>query len=1576
MKTNVVKRALAALFILGACFAAEAVTDSTYNTVKYSKSGPIILGEWNWQFSKAKDYAEANDLPMVVFWGNTGCSICEGVERDMGTSSTFAKWMATGMASGLVMAFDIGAELNTEPRKSYNFCYQDGSFPFLTIYWPQHDAKGKLVTSKKKKYNLGSVSASSIISKVESTLNGWGYTGGSFGCDFALENETDGNRYEIESNGAAVTVPVEFVRKSSAKASEDSLAVTAGGKTILSTKISWAAGQPSQTVNVTIPAGTLKNEGDKATMTLNGGTGKAQERHIHFTNPPNSAANPKSFKEPVAFGEWTMNIAKAKEKVAVEGSYTIVSIQGSKWCPDCANTDRNFLEVTDGSNVNRFKSWAKTRNIALVSLDIPNFNGPNVTDFASPCLLSRKAAESTLARAKEYPASGADEALTKPMVRSGLGYQTRKGITEADATEQLKVFHDLAYLNTDKGGFHRPEDGNKNRTGVPIFVLLRKDGSVAARFTDFASVSPMEADRANFEKYLVRFEEMMAIADGKTADDTSEIWNNRASAKSPAVVANGGSVEGRLSAVDQIDSWRLDGFTGNGEVKVKVAATGGQTATVEASFWTLKDDGEAVGVQGAASKTQKPPFELVQSFDAEQAKNGIYVQIKATKAAEELPVNSAAKNFANYSIASSLVLHPQESRATGAAPAGSKTVTMQLEPHVTYRIEGLGDNASKLEPVPGDDDHVLFTFKGGAQMAVDLECASAGGTVTYQKWAPGAVGFEPAPVTTPAKKSTKKDTTVSRKETETVEVGFRRVAGLSGDVKVRISLDLDNTDFYYDYAWDRTNKKVPRFTLDGVTGEAVNTWTKDVSWADGTPLDACVGKVVITPDGATGTYYGNGKVTLSLDIIKQTPAGTQTNVVDNAKFVINYGDLQKASAGKVAFLGIDRMWAKAKTVYARASETVQIDVGRIEALDGDVQAKVKPSVSTVSVGGDCDAERVLTWNNHDASVKKVAVSGLPADKTVKLTLSAVTKGLKTLSASNTVSIVTVRDDAPSFTQTAYASRTVYRYAEVAERFPVEGTTGDDVSFGKITGSLPTGLKVSWDKDAKAMLVSGVPTGNVKAGTSYTAVYQVKEKRPKAEGSKSKVTVNGLIASVSFKVVDPAAEGSGAGGAGVINGACVSTRTFKDLAVIRLRENGEGAELVGTLQLTLPRTGKASAKYLCASGTVSFAAKSWSKLDGTTLKCTLVGSKTAYKDWTIDVDAAAEGSVFAVLKIAGADFAEVSHDGLLWSKSHPAKDCAGYYTVTLADNVRASLPDIEGPGAERATVGSGYLTLTMNSSSQYNAGTMKWAGVLPNGTSFSGSSTLFEVSDELVQLPFYKSLSSGKDRISGVLELTRGAKDRDGKSCWETVKEATVHVAESDYAVLSAWARTEKSKFAEVTDKCDFNVWFRPYGGIYDISKHDLDCCCTDPEHGRGTDEMKLVVDLPAFGSEIYSDFIPVEPIDLKVEAAKITRKDSTGGANKITLSFAKKTGVVSGSFKVACLDAAGKPKQLSAKYRGVVQLGFGVTCSSSCSTGGKPFVSGSWTFDDKVGYQDKGKDKTLSVKRGGLFTIDVNSQAD
>ena len=1546
MKTKVIAAILAAL-LQGGVWADTADTGIIEETgFTWSKTGPVVPGEWTSRYDEAMEMAKTDAIPLIAFFARRSCGNCKELERLFVEPQT-VQWFKRRKFILL-----CGIEGESGASKVVKLSQKGSTLPFVGLYWDRNgdgksDGKDGEVNNKEVRRggSWKGKTSKDLMDWVESYFRDYNvYDGGQFEA-----SDTEGDRLECEDG--TTSVPVVLRRENGTGASSNKLVVRYPNGSCVTNAVAWAAGDTNKVVDVNVASAGFTADGQKIELELLSVEGIATgTNHITYAKRENSAANPLWTTErtdpyangvapTLAFGEWTMDLVAAKHLAEQEGGFTLVSIQGSMWCPDCANTDRNFLEVKNAAGENVFRQWARANKVALVAMDVPNYSASGSTpdSVASPTIFSKKAFATTLARAREYPESGADPALTNAIVRSGLGYLTRKGATDAQAAAVMADFHRLAVTNTEQGGFHRPEDTNAYRTGVPIFVLLRSDGSVAARFTRFASVSPMAADRANVETYLKRFDEMLAIAGaGASAHaDATEIANNYPGSGAVPLLANGGLANGELCYADTRDTFRLEGFGGNallravvrGECEAKVTVSfwqvaGGATNVVQIEGQPAVATGKLSDVDGVALERNLPAGEY-------------YVDVQLADDPSAPGLTDATTNFVSYSVASSIVLAPSECAATAAAAEGTNVVSILLEAGVTYRIEGLDfdsvANSNALEWVTGGDG-LLFRAKAGG--TPELVLAENGGEITYQKWMPGTVGFEPV--------DGKGEITV--KETDEVCVSYRRANGASGSVTVKVSLNIDETDFFYDWAPDAdwSSKMLPRFKINGAS---TTNWSETVEWLDdGRPLESCVSNFVVTPGEfetqKISQYFGPGKVVFDLEIVSQTAAGVYTNTVDFGRFTINFTENQKPSAGRVEITKCDREWAKKLTVYARESEEVKVMLSRIDAAEGPVFADLTASGGSVKLGGDYDDILGVTWGNRDSLPKTVTVTNLPsAGKSVKLTLAA-TAPLKVSSSAKSVTIVSVADDAPRF-ELDMAGSTVYRYVAVSNVYAVTGTQGGELTFKKVSGSLPSGLKAVWNGDTAkpAMVITGVPTG--KDGTEASAVFQVTETRGKTK-------VPGLAITLDFRLVDPAVSG-GPGGA-PLNASCAKSRTFKDLMVLQQMDD-DTIELFGTMQLTLPSNGKASAKLLCETGTVSFAAKSWSGIaaegDGS-YTCTLVG-KSAFSDWEVEVEALTNGAIRAELFIGGADAVSmpIEHSGVQWSSTHSASNWAGTYTVTFDDNKIGGFPDISGPGAGYASDGHAYLVLTMTSS-QAKTGTMKWAGVLPNGTKVSGSSVLSEKGAEAAHLPFVKT--SSKDGFSGVLAIERGGAGKEKDECWESVSCPM----EDKVPLLTRWRHAEKSK---KTDKGDFTARFRPYGGIYD-SNLDLGCCC---EIQRTTSDMSLTVDQPRRASDYYGEFGPVEPVTVTIGDQEMRIPD--GGPNGITLKFNRKTGVVSGKFSL--YDALGK--KISAAYQGVVQLGFGNACG--CAENPQPFVNGFWYVTDKIGYGDG--NKFLSVKRGGRLVIDV-----
>lgn len=1579
--------ALALAVGLASAASAEVTTRKLDNGFTYITGGDDEPqpGVWDGRYQKVLDKATAEGIPVVVFLAKEGCARCNRLElelacgnpEDWATHDTWGDWPdypSWIKKRGYLLLFGMYGK--GDGNKVLSLIKSGKALPQVSVWWDKTgDGKTDVNTKNETWTGKGNQYVSVLMAKSDAVVNKNGgystvpeYAGGTF--DF---EETEYDRLECEAGTKEVSFTLTRGEKESEYASE-ALLVAKGpdGDGVDRQTISWEEGESSKTVTVNISGANFTEDGQQATIILTDTNGvERATNHVTYVVKENSPENPLWIGERASpkggaklraavdidsahdleFGEWTMDLAAAKALAAsTEGdAFTLVSIAGSLWCPDCANTEKNFLDAKDARGNNRFSEWAKENNVALAAIDVRRFDTNSVETTANrgnSTLLSRTAGSNG---------------------KSGRGYLTRKGVSDEEAAAILERNRQLVTTMTASGGFHRPEDANAYRTGVPYFVMLRKDGTVAARFTRYAKSGASASDK--WDDVIKRFDEMLAIAgpNGSAHADAAEIENNHAASTEQVIVANGGEAKGEISCTDLRDAYILDKFSGNATIALNVI--GESDAQVELSLWQVKD-GEAAMITGAFSTGKLSAGVTLKHTFADAGTYAVQVAAKnrdpdAELDAEFSHLSETAMNFTAYTLTSRAIYTPGPAPGAASAPEGSKKVNIQLEADVLYKLDGLDAesevNAAALEPVEGAAG--FYTAKQSGILALDA--ATEGGEVAYQKWEPGAVGFEPDAVT--------QDTEVTVSESTNLLVGVRRVTGVSGEVTVKIALNKKETDFYYDLfaVGVEDNKTLPRFKVDGELGFT----EKEITWADGQPLEECVDSLLVqaadSEYGLISQYFGPGKVVFDFTIVAQTEAGDMTNVVDNGKFTINFTEDQKPEAGTVAILDVVNDdgdgWVSKQTIYARENGTATLTLGRLEASQGRVRAELTPSVKGVVFGGDYDIIGVQ-WENHDDADKKVVVTNLPAaGKSVTLTLkaSALSPELKVLKGSNVVTIVSIAADAPSFTASLFEG-TVYRFASVANVCPVVCEEDDVMSYTKVSGALPAGLKASVDPATKGLLISGVPTGNDGVGKEYTAVFQ-------AVATRGRAKVKGLTTVVSITVKDPVAKGTGADGE-ALNDAFAKTQKFGDVMVFKTAEDGQSAELAGMLTgLSIPAKGNASAKFICADGKISLSAKSWTDIDDSgdpetnenygQLKVTLSG-KGGY---SLDVEANRDGTVSAVLSAGDEMYEKLVFEDSAWSSKNPAKDCVGYYTVTL--------PVVENPDTTPAIVenrkgvasrAAAYLTFTMNAS-QANSGTMKWAGMLPNGEKVSGSSVLATLGDEAnVYLPYWSF--KAKDKFAGVAKILRGAKDLstefdgDDDSCYETVFAPELDFGDGLIPVRTVWRHSENSK---ATTDGDYEVAYDVYGGIYDSSL-GLDCCCLD---GRGTDEMTFAIEMPAAPSDVYGEFDAVAPLRVKVGEKSISLING-GGEQKATLKFDAKTGVVSGKFNLSYTDGAGKAKTVSASYNGVVQLGFGDSCG--CATNPQPFVNGFWVFGDKLSYPNAaGRNATINVKRGASAIIDV-----
>lgn len=1557
-----------ALLALAAALSAEAKTYKTYNTVTYADDGGIDLGEWTRQFNKAVEYAEEKHIPLIAFFGNQGCPHCVAIEKKLGDKKNtgFQDWIVT---NGIVMVYAVykGTDM-TDSLDLYRSFLDNTTFPIIGYYWlkpgetPRRHGQNRLTFDYQHSGEANNY-PDKVMAYAKQYFYNKGYKPG-FNVmgvfDVNDETETSFNRLEAEAAGP---VAIRLTREDGGDAVKGTLEVKAKSSTV-SVEVSWTASDKKQQqfVEVTIPGGL--SAGDKITLTLKNALGEAEKSAvIHYVVKAEkpTPTNPLWFGERTAsnlqYGEWTMDLDTALAKVKNDGGYTLALVQGSQWCGDCYNVEQKFLSQTNALGANVFCDWAKNHNVALAVIDVPSFV-TNTVETSSSSLLKRDAAAKTL---------GGVEAL-----RSGLAYLTRKGADRKGGTAAADILErnrKLVQTNTkafaydDKHGFHRPEDGNAYRIGVPNFVLIRRDGTVAARLSRWAaSTKAGELDEAKAADYLKRFDEMLVIAD----KNLTEIENNYASSGPIPLDANGAKTEeASLSAADTRDVFHLTGFGGGALEKITVSGLSNSVGKVKVAFVTLDAAGKEKVVDGTEEKTanlSKAGFTLEHTFEP----GDYYVRVSAADvtAAGDFAIGSTNENhFQWYSVKGEQILIPGEQKVTTGAPASDK-LTVRLTPNEIYRLEHMTscDPSGALVPLAGAGANFYTAAATAGDVTITVDSTHQ---LVHQLWKSNTVGF------------VETSSTVSESVCDTdglpLKLAVKRTGGVSGELTVKVSVNTNLTTL--------SNVDVKRYELR----------TSELTWTDGDGADKFV---EIKIEDWPKQYYGEGDIVLDLEAVTP-PYGC--GVTDGkARYTLSVIEDDKAQPGKAMFSRVEPYAAKAKTIYVKEGDTGTVYAARFENSDGLAAVILKSSVAGVEFATanprdlveQPDGQLRFYWSNHEMTEKPIYVSGVPAGKTAKITMTAYNeKGtpsklqFKVHSSSNSVSVVGVAADCPEFAADRQSCG-LDRYVYFTNAIPLKAGTYTNSAeyankqyqktFTKLSGTLPSGLKAVWDKSNDNLAIFGIPT--VKAGT-YTAVYQVSEKRPSGKSTKNVV---GLTVEIVFTVVDPV-DTKQPGGA--LNPAAATSRTIPDLMVFGEDENGD-SRLAGTLTLTIPPTGKLSAKYVCTTGTVSLSAKSWDGFDDNPGSYTLSGGLTGtgkYKDYVLRVrvhkDYSVEGDLFDPQFPSG--MRKFYSDGKVWTKgstsktkpvpANTAENWKGYYTVALVpQNIVEEREDVV-----VAPRGTGYLTLKMDSASAWNAGKVTWAGMLPNGTTLSGSTVLTCGVKDLIgeigfaYLPIFKKTTT--DIVSLVAALKELAYEKENRRCV------------NDDIVVPFWKHLEKTVAAKASYFMDLDVC----GALYDKNE-PLNLCCM-------ADGGILHVDVGALGDWMYAGTPTNAITDVEVEVVTNTNptrdtlkvsKDKAVNPQSITLSFTRSTGVVTGSFKLpyTAVDAKGaiKEKTQSVNYRGIVLSGW-----DSCGACGSPqpgdvflpFVNGAYYFSDKVEYKSgvdrKGDDvfKTLSVKRGGGVTV-------
>lgn len=1446
-------------------------------------SGPVAPGQWNSDLWACIDYAEANGVPLVAVWGKEGCHNCNQSYTLWFDTAEFKAWMSE---SGIVFFYIKSATWSSTPKELDWISGSLTAAPFVRVYWKKNgktmgDKRFSGLPSQLADYG-DKLKPSAMINRIMSIIPDWTpgpqYAGGYF----SVTNTVDSLCLQAEPTTTALKINL---YRTSKEAYQQKLEVTRANARAAAIQydVTWSS-ETNQTFTIPDFDKELYAEGATFSLSLLNEKGETMSSTIVKCVPAqaNSSSNPYWIgeKESLEWGDWTMDLEAAQAKVAAateEDACILGYVDGSLWCPWCHKAEENFLESAE------FKAFVSDHHAVLVQIDCPQQH------VSAPTLLNHEVG-------KNNDASG-------PAEVSGTGYLTRK---MADLDVAAELFE--RNYNIVSNLWRRPES-TAWRVGMGNFILLDKSGSIKGRL-NWAREDTKLTNAQLVAANITRMEELFSLLDEKGEEDNQ---NWRTTKTSIPVI---GAFEGNtLSSSDPVDTFVIPEAAKGSKQKFTVSSdadlivsivqvTGGVTESVLATAKGNAKD-QPLSVLADIPEAADVACYLVVEGDTTTTFKGTYNE------ANQEPT------LRTYSVTGEVVLVPQEKRNTVTSEVSENpTVTMLLEESVTYRFEGLADNASVLESVSDGFYTVKAGQAGEVKLSLTYDSTLGAGKITYQKWADATVGFFETP------KSVTESACAPENKTP-LKIKVSRRGGQSGWVKARVVVDADKTTLLAEDA------DHPRYQFEPV----------EVEWAEG---DLEAKEVELLVYDYPEIYFGEGSIVLKIESVSSELEGSATIAEGKESFTQPVTENDKADPGIGQFVGADPFFSKKLTVYVREGETATLLAKRTKASDGIVSAVLKSSVPGVSFATESaedlktvDGAVHLYWGNHKNDEKPVYVTGVTAGKTAKITLNSFGV-FKTLSASNTISVIGVAADAPVFAE-ASAAVSAVRYVAFSEKFSLAAAPAGKVTFVKAMGALPAGLKVSYDAEANAMVLSGTPTA--KPG-DYVVVYQVKD------GS-----VAGLTTEVKISIVtDPV---DAVNYPGKANAALPKAVTLKNLPAYAKAEDGT-ARMAGLIQsLTIPPKGNASAKFLCSEGSFSLKASGWTAFDLETkqLSALLSSGKTGY---SLNLEVENDGSVSAVLTMPGGAYGSCEAVGstIGWSKTRQATDWQGAYSVALPVIATSVVEGREGI----APRGSGYLTLSKMASSALNTGTVKWAGVLPNGTAISGSTVLLE-GETWAQLPVY--ISTKKDVCAIPMSILKNAHEVRAENS-HAVLPAEVSVSGETLAAVASWSHKGSSDLAKVNYTADLDIC----GAIYEVADKLSDCC----EYPQ----PKLTIDTASLVSVLGGTPVDLDPIDVVISGEAVTvdatQLTAIGGSAK----FTRTSGLMSGSFKLPYLAADGKTKTVSATWKGVVLPNWGDCCEIGAPT--RPFVNGTYYFTEAIKYEVTGSTgkvstKTESVVRAGDASI-------
>ena len=513
----------------------------------------VIPGTWGTNFKDALAYAEANNAPIVVDWGNTSCKYCNELSAVL-EKPVIMDWAAEHPIV-MVLKHDPYQEDERKWTADYKAAREwidaldestmNGN-PRIGLYWKKADGTVAASLAFTGRDGKMPVTGGSLAEQFAGTLDKYfgEYTGGVTPvppapvgdwttAEFSITGEGI-DRLEAEPTTDEMYVPL--VRDGGAAAAKGRVRLVVctpnSSKVSFEQDVEWKAGETAKNVRIDVPTG--RSGAKTLVKVLGAGDVTLDETYIwHVAAKENAASNPHWTGEHTAsslpYGEWTLDFDTAKEKVASYGGYLLAMFSGPLWCPHCIGMENSLLSSS------KFKTWAKRNKVALVLFDQP------VSGQLGPRLLTY-----------DFYYTG-----------SGAAYLSRHGI-DPDCADAVKA---RAYQAALTLKFRTADDiayEVRPRCGNPTVLLLDRTGTrVAARFNGIESSDKTYDPTEN----TFRLDELLDLAERDESDDFS-VTTTLSLAPGESAAA-----EFQINAADRF--YRLPGFNA---AAAKFKATGGKGA--------------------------------------------------------------------------------------------------------------------------------------------------------------------------------------------------------------------------------------------------------------------------------------------------------------------------------------------------------------------------------------------------------------------------------------------------------------------------------------------------------------------------------------------------------------------------------------------------------------------------------------------------------------------------------------------------------------------------------------------------------------------------------------------------------------------------------------------------------------------------------------------------------------------------------------------------------------------------------------------------------------------------------------